>query len=259
MIRLQIDNVSACYGRKQVLFDVSLPSVADGTVLGLLGPNASGKSTFMRRLSRELGGQGHIRLDGRDQADISREHWLDLVASMPQSPPAPTALTPTELMWSTARALAMSLSDVELAETVEEIFAGLGLTDFAMAPLHTLSGGKRQLVGLALALIRNPQFLLLDEPTSALDLHWRMVVLELVRARIKSQGGVAIAALHDLDIAAEYCDTLALLDGGRVIAAGTPAEVLTADNLARVYHVEADVTHTRAGRLRVDVVRPIAG
>lgn len=257
MSRLEIRNVCASYGRTKVLHDVTLPPVQDGQILGLLGPNASGKSTLVRRLSREMPGGGEILLDGADQARMAHPDLLRVLAAMPQSPPAPTVLSPTELMWSTARALALPYANAELGHKIEDIFSELGLTEYAFAPLLTLSGGKRQLVGLALALIRDPQFLLLDEPTSALDLHWRMVVLDLVRQRIKQKGGLAVAALHDLDLALTYCDRLALIDGGRIIATGEPAQVLTAENLARVYHVEAVITESHGGNLRIEVLRPL--
>jgi len=160
-------------------------------------------------------------------------------------------------MWSPARALDLDFSGRELADRIEDIFTRLGLKDFALSPLHILSGGKRQLVGLALALMRDPDVLLLDEPTSALDLHWRMVVLGLVRERLARRGGLVIAALHDLDLAARYCDKIVLLEAGKIIAAGTPVEVLTPENLAQVYHVETKVSRDDHGRPLLQVIRPI--
>ena len=258
MTRFQAQGVSARYGRTPVLCDVSLPDLAAGQVLGLLGPNASGKSTLMRCLSREMRAGGHIALDGVAQRSYSHRAWRDKVAAMPQSPPSPSALLPTELVWSTARALGLDMSNAELSARIEALFEGLGLSAVALSPLSTLSGGKRQLVGLALALIRDPALLLLDEPTSALDLHWRMVVLDIVRAHVGQSGGVAIAALHDIDLAARYCDRLALLSAGRIVAAGTPAEVLTPDNLAQVFHVETEVTARPDGGISVQLLRPLS-
>lgn len=249
--------IDAFYAKTLVLDGVDLPELTDNQVLGLLGPNASGKSTLMRCLSGEKATSGHIAIDGRTRADIGHDLWHQRLASMPQSPPNPSALLPTELMWSTARALDLDLSDRELADQIEDIFARLGLSEFALAPLHTLSGGKRQLVGLALALMRDPDVLLLDEPTSALDLHWRMVVLDLVRERLAERGGVVIAALHDLDLAARYCDQIVLLNRGRIIAAGAPEAVLTPENLAEVYRVETRVSLDEDGRPLVHVVRPL--
>lgn len=257
MTCLEATNLDAHYGRAQALFDVTLPALGPGEILGLLGPNASGKSTLMRCLSREKRSSGRILLDGLEQESIGHARWHEQVGSMPQTPPAPSALLPTELMWSTARALSLDLSDAELAAKIEQIFARLGLEAVALAPLHTLSGGKRQLVGLALALIRDPALLLLDEPTAALDLHWRMAVLETVREEISRRGGIVVAALHDLDLAARYCDHIALLERGRIVASGSPQKVLTPEMLAKVYHVEAEIHGAPDGALRIDVLRPL--
>jgi iron complex transport system ATP-binding protein len=112
-------------------------------------------------------------------------------------------------------------------------------------------------VGLALALIRDPHLLLLDEPTSALDLHWRMVVLDLVQERVQQQGGIAVAAIHDLDLAARYCTQLIMLEQGKVIAAGKVVDVLTPETIARVFKVESVVEESAMGYPSVQVVRPI--
>ena len=113
------------------------------------------------------------------------------------------------------------------------------------------------MVGLAMALIRDPAIMLLDEPTSALDLHWRMVVLGLVQGRVKEQGGMAIAALHDLDLAARYCNKLVLLKQGRVIAVGTVEEVLTPAYIAEAFNVEARVECGSQGFPMVEIIRPL--
>lgn len=259
MTRLKIENVTTHYGRTQILYDVSFPDIKAGTMVGLLGPNACGKSTLISCLSGIKKSFGHISFDGHGLQDVSHHAWFDMVATMPQTPPSPTALTPTELMWSTARALALPLSGRELASLIEDIFHNLNLAGFELKSLHSLSGGKRQLVGLAQALIRDPELLLLDEPTSALDLHGRMSVLKLVVDRVKGTGGVAVAALHDLDLAARYCDLLVLMDNGRVVATGTPGEVLTADNIANVYHVESEIDVSSHGHIRLDIIGPTNG
>lgn len=256
--RLTVAGLAARYGRRPVLHDIALPDLADGELLGVLGPNASGKSTLMRRLVGQMAGPGRIALDGRSPSEHGGDAWRRLVAAAPQTPPAPSALLPTELMWSTVRALGLAIPDAELAGRIEAVFAELGLADGALAPLNTLSGGKRQLVGLALALIRDPALLLLDEPTSALDLHWRLAVMDLVRARLAARGGVAVAALHDLDLAARYCDRVAVLHEGRVLAAGRPADVLTPVLLAQVYRVEAAVDRDAHGRPVIRALRAIA-
>ncbi|MEE2730587.1 MAG: ABC transporter ATP-binding protein [Pseudomonadota bacterium] len=254
----EVNNINVFYGRTQRLFEVDLPPLQSGDVLGLLGANAAGKSTLMRTLAGQQDFRGGaIRFAGQELQRHRARHWLAGVGFMPQTPPQESALRPFELLWSAARALGVTLSDQALTQRIEALLARLGLAERAMAPLYSLSGGKRQLVGLALALIRDPQLMLLDEPTSALDLHWRMVVLDLVQERVQAQQGIAIAALHDLDLAARYCTQLVMLEQGRVVAAGPVAEVLNPANIARVFKVEAQVEIGPMGYPRVQVLNAI--
>ena len=253
-MQLNISGVSTAYGKKQILNGISFPDVTGGMLVGLLGPNASGKSTLMRCISGEKNFEGQIKFKGQDVKETSQKMWYEMVATMPQTPPSPTALTPTELMWSTARSLALPLSDKELATKIETIFETLGLRQFELAPLQSLSGGKRQLVGLALALIRDPELLLLDEPTAALDLQWRMIVLEWVKKRVEETNTIAVAALHDLDMAARFCNMLVLMHEGQIIATGKPEDVLTTQNIADVYHVETELSFSKRGHLQIDVI-----
>ncbi|MTI08440.1 ABC transporter ATP-binding protein [Curvivirga aplysinae] len=255
---LKVSDVSAFYGKKQILKDISFPEIPQGSLVGLLGPNASGKSTLMRCISGEKKCQGTIEFKGQNINETSQKLWYDVVATMPQTPPSPTALTPTELMWSTARSLALPLSDKDLARKIETIFDNLGLRSFELSPLQSLSGGKRQLVGLALALIRDPELLLLDEPTAALDLQWRMIVLDWVKKRVEETQTIAVAALHDLDMAARFCNILVLINEGEIVAVGPPEEVLTTGNIAHVYHVETELGLSQRGNLQIDVIGPIA-
>jgi iron complex transport system ATP-binding protein len=252
---LLLERVSVGYGRRTVVHEVSIPAVENGQLLGLLGPNASGKSTLIRALSREKAATGRIAFDGRPVERFSHADWYRAVATMPQAPPSASALRPVELIWSTARTLDLGLSDRELGDRIDGLFRTLGLDAVAMAPLSTLSGGKRQLVGFALAMVRDPDLLLLDEPTSALDLYWRLTLMDIVRDRLTTRGGVGVIAVHDLDIAARYCDRLALIQDGRLVATGSAAEVLTQANLATVYGVESEVRAGPDGRPEVRVHR----
>lgn len=257
MSLFKIENINLSYGKKQVLFDLSLPELNEGEILGLLGPNAAGKSTLMQAMSAQAPFQGQVQLNGKSISETGHQSWHTQVSYMPQTPPQLSSLLPYELMWSAARAMSLELSDEQLELHIESLFNRLGLSSVSNAPLYSLSGGKRQLVGLALALIRDPTVLLLDEPTSALDLHWRLVVLDYVRERVSQQGGGAIAALHDLDLAARYCDKLVLIDEGKVIASGTPFEVLTQENLAAVYQVDTKIIETDLDYPLIQVIKPI--
>jgi len=259
MSSLNVQNVSVRFGKKVGLADVSLPRLERGEMLGLLGPNAAGKSTLMRAIVGTQNHSGSVSLDGKRRQEYSHNEWHTRVAFMPQSPPQASALKPIELMWSAARSLALPLSDKHLAQQIESIFKALELDAYALTPLQELSGGKRQLVGLCLCLLRQPRLLLLDEPTSALDLYWRMVVLDLVNAHVKREGAVAIAALHDIDLAIRYCDKLAIIAHGQIVATGTPKQVITSQNLKRIYHVDAEVSTGIDDKPIVQIKEPIRG
>ncbi|GAB3713742.1 hypothetical protein GCM10028815_30520 [Mariniluteicoccus flavus] len=123
--------------------------------------------------------------------------------------------------------------------------------------LGELSGGQRQLVGVAQMLVRDPSLMLLDEPTSALDLHHQLGVLGVVRRRVDRGGATAVVALHDLNLAARFCDTVVVLDRGIVVAVGAPSEALTADRLRATWRVEADV-YARDGATQIAARGPVA-
>lgn len=259
MIELSVKDISVHYGKNCALNNVSLPTLRAGDVLGLLGPNAAGKSTLMRAVTGAQNHKGTVQLNGKNRQQHKQTDWHNRVAFMPQTPPQGSALKPIELMWSAARSLGISLSDKQLAGHIESIFDELELNDFAVKPLDALSGGKRQLVGLALCMLRQPQVLLLDEPTSALDLYWRMVVLDLVAEHVRSTGAIAIAALHDIDLAVRYCSQIAIIDHGKLVAAGAPAEVITRENLAKIYHIDADITFGPNNLPNVHINKPLKG
>ncbi len=251
---LEVEGVGFAYGRKPpVISDIGFPPLAGGQLLGLLGPNAAGKSTLMRCIADGRADTGTIRLLGQELAAMPRDERTRLVGYMPQTPPQPSSLTAYELVRSAAELTGMALGRGE----IDALLHSLGLAVEAFRPLSALSGGKRQLVGLALALLRRPRLLLLDEPTSALDLYWRNIVLAQVRRHLAEAAAGAIVAFHDLDLAARYCDRLVLLDHGRVVAGGSPAEVLTPGNLARVYNVEAEILSGADGRIIVNTLRPL--
>ena len=251
---LAAKGLSVTFRGKPALRKIDLPDLAPGEVLGVIGPNGAGKSTLLRCLTGEIR-TGDIRVDGRSLLGSSTRDWRRLVAYMPQTPPQAAALSPIELLISAARALDLELSEAALDARIEGVLAALELEALAFAHLSTLSGGQRQLVGFALALAAQPRLLVLDEPTSALDPRWRLKLLRTLRQTV-AKGAAAVAVLHDLDLAAQFCDRLALLHEGRLLAAGAPEEVLTPETLAAAYRVEAQV-EKRGDRLSIQLLRPL--
>lgn len=225
-----------------------------GQVVGLLGPNGSGKTTLLRLLAG-LGvpETGVIRYDDQDLHTMRRRAVATRLAVVEQDSIAHTDLTVrqvVEIGRIPFRGRFAALSPVD-DEIIDAALKQVNITHLQHRSWHSLSGGERQRTQLARALAQQPREILLDEPTNHLDIRHQLELMDLLRAL----EATCIIALHDLNLAARYCDHLVVLDGGRVAGAGAPEKVLTADLLADVYGVEAVVdrepTH---GAVRVSFV-----
>ncbi|WP_327393510.1 ABC transporter ATP-binding protein [Streptomyces sp. NBC_01186] len=217
-------------------------SLCPGETVGLLGPNGSGKSTLLRLLSGVLtASTGVVTLDGRPLPAVGRRATARRVATVEQHTHTQTELTvhdvvalgriPHRRTWSPA-------SDSD-ARAVTAALERTGMTDRAEQSWHTLSGGERQRAQIARALAQEPRELLLDEPTNHLDIQHQLDLLDLV----VSLPVTTVIALHDLNLAAMYCDRLLVLRAGSTVAEGSPAEVLTPSLIEEVYGVRTEVTH----------------
>lgn len=243
---LTIAGITAGYGGRPVLEGISLAPVAPGTLVALLGPNAVGKSTLLRGLAGLGRLSGRVTLDNRVLADMPPADRFARIAYLPQSLPQPTSLLAYEAVTSALRAGKPPEPDAA-EQAVEAAFADLGIRDLALRRLDQLSGGQRQMVGLAQLLVRRPRLMLLDEPTSALDLRWQLRVLETVRATADRTGAIAIVAAHDLNLALRFCDRAVVLARGGVLADGAPLEVMTAAVLRSAFGVEGRIECCSAG------------
>ena len=230
-------------------------SLTPGVFVGVIGPNGSGKSTLVRALSRALRPSGGAVL--LDNADLYASHSArgsaQAIAVVPQDTSVSLPFSVRDIVRMgraphlPPRPFASETPGDE--QIVREALKSAGIEALAERAVTTLSGGERQRVLLARALAQQPQVLLLDEPTANLDLRHQAEALTLAR-NLAHDGGLAVlAVLHDVNLAASYCDYLVLLLHGEIAAAGTPAEVLTAENLAAVYEVRAWVRpHPVTGR-----------
>ena len=214
-----------------------------GQLVGLIGPNGAGKSTLLRAVSGILGYRdGAVRLEGADLASLSSKETAAALALIPQIAPYTHGFTSIELVLM-GRYPHMGRFQIEGKEDDRIARDAMRLTEteqFADRTLDTLSGGERQRVFVSRALAQQPRVLLLDEPTSNLDVFHQLKVFDLVR-RLVDDGLTAIAAIHDLNMAARYCDRLVLLSGGRVLAEGTPEEVLSPETIEAAFGVTAAV------------------
>ncbi len=233
---LAFEAVRVRLGGQPVVNGVDL-EVRAGEVLGLVGPNGAGKSTLLRAATALVPLEaGRVRVEDRDLASISRRTLAQRLAVVQQLPEAPAAMLVAELVLL-GRSPHLGLLGRETErdfEIAREAMERAGCLDLADRPLGTLSGGQRRRVFIARALAQQAAILLLDEPTANLDPQAQAEVCSLLRS-LALQGITVLVVLHELTLAAAYCDRLALMDAGRVVALGTPREVLTAANVARVY------------------------
>ncbi len=251
-----LNEVTAAYGREVVLHDVNL-HVARGEYVGLIGPNGCGKTTLLRVISGLVTPrQGTVCFDGQDLKTIERRALARKMACLPQDQHMDFAFTAREIVlmgrWPHLRGVGgESRKDFAVAGKAMEL---TNVTHLADRPITELSGGERQRVGIAMCLAQEPEVVLLDEPTSHLDLGQQLSVMNLLRELNRTHNMTVVSVLHDLNMAAEYCQRLVLLDGGRIVAAGIPSEVLTPAALLRVFKAKMLVERdSRTGTPRVIV------
>ena len=240
---IELKNISLGYNGWTVLNNMTLKAVSGG-LLGLIGPNGSGKSTVIKGMTRVINPySGHIFIDGRDVESMKREELARLVATVPQNPVLPQAFTVFEVVLM-GRTPHLGLLRYEGKEDMIIAWRAMEATQtesLAERRVGELSGGERQRVVIARALTQQPKIILLDEPTAHLDINHQTEILDLVKRLCLEQSLTVIAALHDLNLAAQYCDWLVMLNGGSVYTEGKPQDVLTAQNIKEVYGVEVCV------------------
>ncbi|MFF5256269.1 ABC transporter ATP-binding protein [Streptomyces leeuwenhoekii] len=247
---LVIDGVTLTAGAHRLVEDVSL-TARPGEVVGLVGPNGSGKSSLLRAVYRVLRpAAGQIGVDGADAWSLPVRQLARRVAAVVQESSAESDLSVREVvaMGRTPHKRLLDGDTPEDADLIRSALAAVDATALAHRPFDRLSGGERRRVLIARALAQQPSLLVLDEPTNHLDIRHQLEVLATVR-RLPA---TVLVALHDLNLAAYYCDRLYVLCDGKVTASGPPADILTPQLLAEVYGVECEVAvHPRTGAPQV--------
>ena len=239
---LEAQGASVAIAGRLVVDGVDI-TVAPGTVTALIGPNGAGKSSLIRVLAAiQRPSDGRVLLDGTDWNAISRRNRARIAALVEQDSSTDLAITVRDVVGLGRTPYAALLSPESAADraAVAAALATARVQDFASRDYSTLSGGERQRVQLARALAQEPRILLLDEPTNHLDVSAQLEVLATLKTLAATGIGV-LTALHDLNLAAAHADQVVVLFRGRVVAAGPPRGVLTAELIGEVYGVTATV------------------
>ncbi|MEY4635148.1 MAG: hypothetical protein RJA55_946 [Acidobacteriota bacterium] len=235
--------------------------LAEGALVGILGPNGSGKTTLLRLLSgTRRPSAGRVLLGGQPLDHLSRREVARRIAVVPQETELAFEYSAIEivLMGRHPHLGVFTVEGPHDLRIAHEALAATGTAHLADRPFHELSGGEKQRIVIAAALAQSASLLLLDEPTASLDLGYQLEVSSLLR-RLNQDHGVTMAvSTHDLNLAAAICRDLILMRDGKVLATGPTAEVLTPDNVLALYDVAADVhVHDDTGHMIVVPVRRV--
>ncbi|RJS71276.1 ATP-binding cassette domain-containing protein [Methanophagales archaeon] len=234
---LEIKDVDAYYGSVKILDGIDF-SASHGELLGVIGPNGSGKTTLLRTISRILKPKvGTILLEGRDVQGMKDKEFSRNFAAVPQDTTINFDFSALDIVLM-GRNPHLGRLELEGEEDIEIARRCMELTNcwhLAERPITELSGGERQLVIIARALTQEPKVLLLDEPTSHLDINYQIEIMELLKRLTSEEKLIVVAVIHDLNLAAQYCDRLALLHKGKIVSLGTQAQVLTAENIKNTF------------------------
>lgn len=250
---LHVEDLRFGYGKREILKGVSF-SVEPGELFGLLGPNGSGKSTILKTLVRiNTRFSGSLRWgESLSLPKLSRRDLARLVAYVPQNINASFPLEVREAVSLGRTPYFLVNPSAEDWRRVDDAIELLGLEELVGKKVTELSGGQAQRVLIARAVAQEPDVLLLDEPTSALDIKFQLQTLGLAQEITKTKGVAGIIAIHDLNQAARYCDKVAFISGGKVVAAGRPEDVYSTELISEVYGVHTEVREYK-GYVQVDL------
>ena len=242
MSNVTLTGISVAYDGENVVHGLDL-SVESGEWLSLIGPNGAGKTTVLRAIARLVAFEGVIRIGEHTVRELGARELARRVAMLLQEPQMPAGMTVSQyvLLGRSPHLGYLGKEDARDRSIVADILRRMSLETFASRLLDHLSGGERQRAAIARALAQQAPVLLIDEPTASLDVGRQQAVLELIDELRKEQGLTVIAAMHELTLAGQYADRLALLVGGRLVAAGAPAKILTEPTIAEHYQAHVRV------------------
>ena len=248
-MNIQTDTIQVSFGSKTILHDISL-AIQDKEFVGIIGPNGSGKSTFLKCLYRVLQPSGgKIYFDGTELSSLSHRDTALKMAVVAQHSTVNFDFSVLEmvLMGRSPYKGLLDRDQLDDYEIARHALAQVGLSDFESRNFNTLSGGEQQRVILARALAQRTECLVLDEPTNHLDIKYQLELMTIV----KRLDATVVSAIHDLNLAAIYCDRIIGLKDGHIVCSGTPQDVLSSDTIRHIYGVSAMVQTLPDGRLNI--------
>ncbi|MBX4267685.1 ABC transporter ATP-binding protein [Clostridium estertheticum] len=243
MNSIKTENLSISYGDSDIVKDLNL-NIPKGKITTIIGSNGCGKSTILKTIARILKPKnGIIYINGNDIQGLSSKAIAKKMAVLPQSPEAPNGLTVGELV-AYGRFPHQSGFGKLMAKDKEKIDWALKIIkmeEFKDRPIESLSGGQRQRVWIAMTLAQETEILLLDEPTTYLDLAHQLEILQLLDDLNKLHGQTIVMVIHDLNNAARFADYMVGIKDGNIVCSGTPREIMTNDNLKKIFNIDAVV------------------
>ncbi len=241
MIQLQAKGIEFGYSSTPILKDVSF-EIGPSKLVSIVGPNGSGKSTLIKCIDRILTPAcGNILIDRKEVTKMDRMEIAKNLSYVPQSSARTFSSNVFDTILMGRRPHIGWLSSSDDEEKVWEVLRLLGIEELAMSGFGELSGGQQQKVLIARALVQETKVMLLDEPTSNLDIWHQLDVMNIVSDLVKKRRMTALLALHDLNLASKYSDGIIMMKKGRIMAVGSPASVLTPENIEAIYNVEVAV------------------
>ena len=256
MDKLRLQQIRLAYNERIVLHDVSF-GIKAGELVGVVGPNGSGKSTLIKGITRVMPlKNGCVYVNETDISTMRQEELARFVAVVPQHMSLPEAFTSFEVVLM-GRTPHLGFLRYEGQKDIDITVKAMEITDtwhFAQRRVGELSGGEKQRLTIARALTQQPEIILLDEPTSHLDINYQIETLELISRLCHNEQVAVLAAVHDLNLAAQYCDRIIMLNQGKIYAEGSATEVVTPANVKEVYGADVCISAHPLNQLPVTMV-----
>lgn len=244
---IKIENLSFSYGKKEIIKNINL-EISENRFTGILGPNGSGKTTLLKNILGYLKNEkGKIYLNGKESFKFSQKERAKEISFVPQKSQITSGITVEEfVIMGRLPHLKNSFTGYSKKdrETAEKYIKELNLEKFLKRDVTSLSGGEFQRVLLARAFAQETKIVLLDEPTSALDLNHAVEIMEKIKRAADEKKISPVIVLHNINLAVMFCDDIILLKNGEVFAKGTPVEVITEENMEKVYNLKCKIFFT---------------